>query len=64
MLAHIVVNYSETKVHQIDSRSQKIFSTDKLLYYYTITNILRLSIYTSMNHPLPFKPRGLALQNI
>jgi len=33
MKAHLVVNYSETKVHEINSRSQKIFSKDKLLYY-------------------------------
>ncbi len=33
MKAHMVVNYSETKVHEINSQSQKIFSTDKLLYY-------------------------------
>ncbi len=31
---------------------------------YTITNILRLSIYTSMNHSLLFNPQALALQNI
>jgi hypothetical protein len=33
MKAHMVVNYSETKVHEINSQSQKIFSKDKLLYY-------------------------------
>ncbi len=33
MKAHLVVNYSETKVHEINSRSQKIFSKYKLLYY-------------------------------
>jgi len=31
---------------------------------YMITNILRLSIYTSMNHSLLFNPRVLVLQNI
>ncbi len=33
-------------------------------WFYTITNMLRLSIYTSMNSFLPFKPWVLALRNI
>ena len=44
-----------------ETLNKMVFNGERI---YMITNILRLSIYTSMNHSLLFNPQALALQNI